>query len=128
MEFSMNRIASLGLLAGAGLLTITAANAAVPIATPGGSNMATSQPANTDDMANTNMASQSPEKMSPRPTRPQTIRQVQRFLAGDGQKVKIDGVWGPATEAALKNYQKQDGLTVTGQLDQATQTQMNLKS
>jgi len=119
----MNAIASLGLVAGVGLLTLTAANAAPQTAATGGSNVATTQSANPDNTAHANMASRNPGKMSPR-----TITQVQRFLAGDGQKVKIDGVWGPATEAALKNYQKQDRLTVTGQLDHATRAQMNLNS
>jgi len=123
MKFGMNAIAGLGLVTGIGLLTLTAANAAPQAAATSGSNVATTQSANSDNMANANMASQDQGKMSPR-----TTTQVQRFLAGDGQKVKIDGVWGPSTEAALKSYQKQDGLTVTGQLDQATRAQMNLRS
>jgi peptidoglycan hydrolase-like protein with peptidoglycan-binding domain len=142
MKFGMTTIASLGLVAGVGLLTLTTANAAAPSAATSGTNIAAAQPANPDNMANTNMAntnmantnmantgmantsmtSQNPGKMSR-----QTVRHVQEFLAGDGHKVAIDGVWGPATEAALKSYQKQDGLTVTGQLDQSTRSQMKLQ-
>jgi len=51
-----------------------------------------------------------------------TVMQVQQAL-----NVKSDGKWGPNTEAALKHYQQKNGLSVTGQLDQATRAKMNLQ-
>jgi len=51
-----------------------------------------------------------------------TVMQVQQAL-----NVKSDGIWGPNTEAALKQYQQKNGLSVTGQLDQATRAKMNLQ-
>jgi|SRR5690349_10449052 peptidoglycan hydrolase-like protein with peptidoglycan-binding domain len=45
----------------------------------------------------------------------------QEALDSVGANVRIDGVLGPATEAALKHYQQQNGLPTTGQLDAATQ-------
>ena len=76
MKFGMNAIAGLGFVAGIGLLTLTAANAAPQAAATSGSNVATTQSANSDNIANANMASQDQGKMSPR-----TTTQVQRFLA-----------------------------------------------
>jgi len=36
----------------------------------------------------------------------------------------IDGVWGPQTQAALRQYQAAQGLSVTGQLDNATRSSL----
>lgn len=47
-----------------------------------------------------------------------TIVQVQRKLADEGFYAgKADGVWGPSSESALRKYQMQHSLPVTGKLD-----------
>lgn len=38
----------------------------------------------------------------------------------------IDGNWGPETQAAVKNFQKKEGLTETGKLDQQTMSKLGL--
>lgn len=48
------------------------------------------------------------------------VEQVQTALAKSGQTVAIDGVWGPKTTMALKDFQKSHGLTATGHLDHKT--------
>jgi hypothetical protein len=48
-----------------------------------------------------------------------SVSQVQAALAREGYYLgEIDGSFGPATRSALKRYQRNRGLTVTGQIDQ----------
>jgi peptidoglycan hydrolase-like protein with peptidoglycan-binding domain len=55
------------------------------------------------------------------PLTPDTVREVQQSLQQQGlYKSRIDGVWGPGTQAAVRNYQQQHNMTATGQLDQQT--------
>jgi peptidoglycan hydrolase-like protein with peptidoglycan-binding domain len=75
-----------------------------------------------------------PNYSPPPPTTPQrtemspdTIRGVQQNLKQAGlYRGRVDGVWGPATEAGVRNFQQQHNLNATGQLDQDTLTAMNL--
>lgn len=57
-----------------------------------------------------------------------TILQVQQRLHDTGFYVRdnIDGVWGPHTAAALKNFQRAHGLTASGQLDPQTIAALDL--
>ena len=49
------------------------------------------------------------------------VEQVQKALKEKGHYAgAVDGVMGPQTSAALKAYQKEQGLGVTGRLDDAT--------
>ena len=36
----------------------------------------------------------------------------------------VDGVWGKKTESALKKFQQDNGLSVTGKLDEKTQKKL----
>ena len=40
--------------------------------------------------------------------------------------MRVDGVMGPDTQAALRDYQQQHGLQPTGMLDAQTRTSLNL--
>ena len=55
------------------------------------------------------------------------VKQLQEALNKSGQKVKVDGVLGKETRAALKAYQKANNLKVTGRADKATQEKLGLK-
>ena len=48
------------------------------------------------------------------------VRQIQQRLKAAGQQVRVDGVWGPETENALRGFQQQRNLQGQGQLDQST--------
>jgi hypothetical protein len=55
------------------------------------------------------------------PPTPADIQQAQARLQAMGlDPGPLDGTWGPQTEAALRAYQQQRGLPVSGQLDDAT--------
>lgn len=57
---------------------------------------------------------------------PDTVRGVQQTLRQDGMyHSNVDGVWGPATQAAVRDYQQRNNMNVTGQLDQATLASLN---
>jgi peptidoglycan hydrolase-like protein with peptidoglycan-binding domain len=49
-----------------------------------------------------------------------TIREAQQALSEKGHQVPADGKLGPKTQAAVKAFQKDQGLQQTGQLDQQT--------
>jgi peptidoglycan hydrolase-like protein with peptidoglycan-binding domain len=51
---------------------------------------------------------------------PEVVKQVQQKLSENGQDVQPDGKMGPKTQAALKEFQQQNGIKPTGQLDQQT--------
>jgi peptidoglycan hydrolase-like protein with peptidoglycan-binding domain len=55
------------------------------------------------------------------------VRQVQTSLQQAGTySGRIDGLWGPETEAAVRSYQQQHNLNATGQLDGDTLASLNL--
>ncbi len=54
----------------------------------------------------------------PKPS--QQVKELQNALRSVGLDVKADGVMGAKTEAALRQFQKENGLKVTGVLDGAT--------
>ncbi|HUR24298.1 MAG TPA: peptidoglycan-binding domain-containing protein [Acidimicrobiales bacterium] len=49
------------------------------------------------------------------------VRAYQTLLSSLGFPTPVDGVWGPATDAAVRSYQEAAHLPVTGVIDQATQ-------
>jgi peptidoglycan hydrolase-like protein with peptidoglycan-binding domain len=50
---------------------------------------------------------------------------LQESLDSTGANLRVDGVWGPNTQAALENYQQQNGLQPTGTLDSATRARLD---
>jgi peptidoglycan hydrolase-like protein with peptidoglycan-binding domain len=58
---------------------------------------------------------------SPANVNRELTQQMQRALtARNLYQGKADGVWGPKTESALRNFQTQSGLDATGELNEAT--------
>jgi hypothetical protein len=45
---------------------------------------------------------------------------AQEHLAGAGEAIVVDGAFGPATDAAVRDFQSRHGLPVTGAVDAAT--------
>ncbi len=48
------------------------------------------------------------------------VRLIQEWLGLQNQKVAIDGIYGPVTEMAVKEFQRLNGLTVNGIVDNST--------
>jgi peptidoglycan hydrolase-like protein with peptidoglycan-binding domain len=58
-----------------------------------------------------------------------TVRQAQERLNQLGYGAgEPDGIWGPQTQAALRQYQEKQGLTPSGELDQRTIAELGLDS
>lgn len=54
------------------------------------------------------------------------VKRVQLALAKAGYKLKADGMMGKRTKAALKSFQKKNGLKATGKADEATRAKLGL--
>ncbi len=48
------------------------------------------------------------------------VREIQQALQQEGQDLEVDGMWGPNTEQALREYQQEQGIESSGQLNFAT--------
>jgi peptidoglycan hydrolase-like protein with peptidoglycan-binding domain len=57
----------------------------------------------------------------------QEVKSVQEALNKDGYKLTVDGLLGNHTRGAIKNFQKKNGLKVTGKPDSPTLAKLNLK-
>jgi peptidoglycan hydrolase-like protein with peptidoglycan-binding domain len=54
------------------------------------------------------------------------VKALQEALNKHGAKLKADGMMGGKTKAALKKYQKANGLKATGTVDDATKAKLGL--
>jgi len=62
------------------------------------------------------------------PLPPEALLRVQDRLREVGAySGRVDGVWGPDSQAALERFQQSRGLQVTGQLNQATAVTLGLR-
>ena len=58
-----------------------------------------------------------------------TVRDIQQALQNKGYDVgAIDGVMGPRTQSALREFQQQQGLTRSGRIDQQTMTALDVRA
>ncbi|WP_193222319.1 peptidoglycan-binding domain-containing protein [Alkalilimnicola sp. S0819] len=64
----------------------------------------------------------------PAPVDDQMIRQLQQALSEQGQDLQTDGIWGPETHQALRQYQQEQGLEPSGQIDSETLASLNLEN
>jgi hypothetical protein len=48
------------------------------------------------------------------------VRRIQQALDSRGFHIGVDGMWGPRTETALRDFQKAQKLTTSGELNQQT--------
>lgn len=67
-------------------------------------------------------------RISPQQLNASQIRQIQKALEDRGEKsVRVNGEWGPETEAAIKNFQRSENLIAqTGELDASTVAALGL--
>lgn len=55
-----------------------------------------------------------------------TVEDVQWALSSRGYDVSVDGVIGPKTRAALEKFQRDEGLSASGRVDQSTLNALNV--
>ncbi len=56
------------------------------------------------------------------------VRKAQAALNGRGYDLAVDGIYGPRTESAVRDFQGRFGLAQTGTLDDATLDRLGVKS
>ena len=56
----------------------------------------------------------------------ESIRKAQVALNGQGYSLSVDGVKGPATEHAIRDFQAKQGLAQTGRLDAETMSKLGV--
>jgi len=56
----------------------------------------------------------------------QHVKSIQTALNGMGEKVAVDGIWGPKTGSALRDFQQKHGLKATGRADATTLRQLKV--
>jgi peptidoglycan hydrolase-like protein with peptidoglycan-binding domain len=61
-------------------------------------------------------------------SREQTMEMQRALTARNLYQGKADGLWGPKTESAVRNFQTQSGLEVTGTLDEPTARALGIDS
>jgi peptidoglycan hydrolase-like protein with peptidoglycan-binding domain len=60
-------------------------------------------------------------------SRPDYLRKVQQSLNDQGYDAgKVDGKWGPRTEAAVKKFQGDHGIEASGHIDAQTITALGI--
>ena len=67
------------------------------------------------------------KKTAHKPVPSKQIAGIQKALNQTGFTLKVDGYMGPKTRAALKTFQKKNGLKVTGKPDAPTLTKLGIK-
>lgn len=61
-------------------------------------------------------------------TRERTMAMQRSLAARNLYQGKVDGVWGPKTESALRNFQTQNGLEPTGSLDSRSAVALGMEA
>jgi peptidoglycan hydrolase-like protein with peptidoglycan-binding domain len=68
-----------------------------------------------------------PARLANNEMSPDMIRKVQQHLKDGGlNSARVDGVWGPQTGAARRDYQHQHNINAAGETDQQTLNAMNI--
>lgn len=58
----------------------------------------------------------------------ETVRQVQRSLNREGYSLSVDGILGPETQAAIRSFQSDNDLDVSGRLNNETLSELDVAS
>ncbi|MBU4604442.1 MAG: peptidoglycan-binding protein [Proteobacteria bacterium] len=124
---SKGKITGLALAAVVGL-ALTAAPLALAADQPAAAQPAVAAPAPAAPAPAKAVAAQkakAPKSVTAKPNA--KVRALQDTLNSKGAKLKVDGMMGKKTRMALKAFQKENGLKVTGKVDAATKKALGLK-
>lgn len=56
-----------------------------------------------------------------------SVHEAQKALSSKGYSVGVDGIMGPKTREALRNFQRDQGLSETGRLDRQTMSALGIE-
>lgn len=56
----------------------------------------------------------------------ETIRELQQALNEAGHDIQVDGIWGPETQSAVREFQQDQGIEATGEPDEQTFAMLGL--
>lgn len=62
----------------------------------------------------------------PPPVDSETVRNIQQALNDQGHQIQVDGIWGEKTHQALMDFQREQNMDASGQLDGETFAALNL--
>jgi hypothetical protein len=111
-------IAALAAVCGLGLANLPAEAQQRP--------MGPSAPMAQPPMAQKPMAQQPMAQKAMRKAPRETVKSLQAALNRNGAALRVDGMMGPATRAALKKYQSANGLPQSGRDDPATRAKLGI--
>jgi|SRR5678816_436431 len=123
----MKKIATLAVAGLLGLGLATAADAQQrPMGASGssGSSMSQSSQSTAPAKSSTSATKSTAKKSSS--SGASDVKAVQTALNKNGAALKVDGKMGKGTRAALKSYQKSNGLPETGRADNATKAKLGV--
>lgn len=93
---------------------------------PTSTNDAAQKPSSTSEAARKQPIPE--QTISPNSLSRSQVRQIQRALNKSGFRAgPVDGLWGPKTSDALKQFQQSKNIETNGQLDQQTLSELGLK-
>lgn len=72
-------------------------------------------------------AEKAPKAPKPKPVPDEKVKAIQEALNKAGATLKVDGIMGKKTMQAIKNFQKKQGLKVTGEPDKETLAKLGIK-
>jgi peptidoglycan hydrolase-like protein with peptidoglycan-binding domain len=72
-------------------------------------------------------AEKAPKAPKPKVAPDEKVKDIQEALNKAGAKLKVDGIMGKKTHAAIKNFQKKQGLKVTGEPDKETLAKLGIQ-
>lgn len=100
---------------------------AMPSNEPSNANAATGSASNTNAIVDNNNVNNSNAQSGNEARNQSVVRDAQRALNDKGFSAgAVDGVMGPHTESALRQFQQAQGLDTTGTLDQQTESALGI--
>jgi len=111
----------------AGLVSAVATGAALAASTNAGTAGSTQAPAATTATPSGHAKVAAKRAMDHKPMMShRRVEEIQAALQSKGEQLAVDGIWGPKTTTALRDFQKKNGLKTSGRFDHATAEKLDI--